>query len=438
LLRVALAVSGGIVAAIAVAVIEGSVGAPTLIELLVMMGVIALILLLTGWRRPRNAGDSADLRPQLEHHRRELYRLQARYQRKGVLTAAEISAWFRNKRTLASLRKQLQDTGTPYPPDAIDTAPPPTPLSLFTRTREFFRQPAVSLFIVLFLVSLALAYPLAAAAQFVFRDYLATAGPFTQSEEPDSVPVAGVTATNTPQPATHTPTQVPTETELASSSTLTSTTTVTTTPTTQPATATAAAVASATSTHTRAPTATTTATATETPAAATATTQPTSQPTSTPSPTGTPLPTLPPPPTATSSPTPTFLPVGTLPPECGEGAGEAEPNNTFEMAQGPLAPGATTCGYLDDVYDFYYVEVATPGRLTVTLQNVEMEPGTPPLNLLKLFTAGTAPMDWCCISRQERIELAVEVNFGRYYILVDTREIVGLPYVLTVGYEAAG
>lgn len=127
-----------------------------------------------------------------------------------------------------------------------------------------------------------------------------------------------------------------------------------------------------------------------------------------------------------------------MPPECSGSAPEVEPNDTFETAQGRLAPGTTLCGYLDDSFDFYYVEVSAPGRLTVTLQNVEIEPGTPPLNLLKLFTAGTAPMDWCCLTRRDRIELTVAVNFGRYYILVDAREIIGLPYVLTVGYEATG
>ena len=430
MVRVALATLGGIIAAVIAAAVEDSLGTPTFVQLLAMVGAIALILLLTAARRRQRGDDPAELLQQLDHHRRELYRLQARYQRKGLLTAAEISAWFRNKRTLAGLKKQLQKAATPYPPDAIDTAPPPAPVGLFKRTREFFRQPAVSLFIVLFLVSLALAYPLSAAAQFVFRDYLVTAGPFIQTREPDSTPVAvGMTATNTRQPVTNTPS--PTEAESASSSTPTATTTATTIPTTQPTTVTVTAIASATSTNTAAPTATATATVTETPAPS-ATATDTATPTITLSPPGTPAPTLPPAPTATA----TFLPVGTLPPECDEGTEEAEPNNTFETAQGPLALGTTLCGYLDDVYDFYYVEVAAPGRLIVTLQNVEIEPGTPPLNLLKLFTAGTAPMEWCCFGRRDRIELTVAVNFGRYYILVDAREIVGLPYVLMVAYEA--
>ena len=431
MIRVGLAVLGGIVAAVVAAVVEDSLGTPTFVQLLAMTGAITLILLLTATRSRKTEDDPAELRRQLDHHRRELYRLQARYQRKGVLTGAEISAWFRNKRTLAGLRKQLQNANTSYQPDAIDTAPPPAPVSALARLKEFFRQPAVSLFIVLFLISLALAYPLAVAAQSILSEYLAAAGPLSQTEEPDSVLVAGVTATNTRPPATNTSTPTETEPTRLPSSTATATVPPTSQPTDEPTTATAQ--------PTTEPTTTMTATSTATPtAAATATTQPTILPTPTPSPPGTPLPTLPPAPTATSSPTPTFLPVGTLPAECSGGTLEVEPNNTFETAQGPLAPGTTICGYLDDVYDFYYVEVAAPGRLTATLQNVEIEPGTPPLNLLKLFTAGTAPMEWCCFDRRDRIELAIDVNFGRYYILVDTREIVGLPYVLAVGYEAAG
>lgn len=425
MIRVGLAVVGGIVAAVVAAVFEDSLGVPTVAQLLAMIGAIALILLLTAARMGKTGDEAAELLRQLDHHRRELYRLQARYQRKGVLTAAEVSAWFRNKRTLAGLKKQLQKADSPYPPDAIDTAPPPAPVGLLTRAREFLRQPAVSLFIVLFLISLALAYPLSAAAQVVFRDYLLTVGPVTQTEESGSTPVAaGMTATNTRVADTHTPSPSPTATVPSPSSTPTATTT-----------ATARSTATATAQPTTRPTSTMTATSTQTPtAAATATTRPTVQPTPTPSPPGTALPTVPPAPTAT----PTFLPVGTLPPECGEGAAEVEPNNTFETAQGPLAPGTTLCGYLDDVYDFYYVEVSAPGELTVTLQNVEIEPGKPPLNLIKLFTADPEPMDWCCISRQDRIELTVGVSFGRYYVVVDTRELVGLPYVLMVTYEAGG
>jgi hypothetical protein len=120
---------------------------------------------------------------------------------------------------------------------------------------------------------------------------------------------------------------------------------------------------------------------------------------------------------------------------CGDDTWEAEPNSLFETANGPLAADLTYCGYLGDTYDFYYMDFAAPGRLTVALQNVTTESGAPPLNLLKLFTAERVPIDWCCYSRQERIELAIDVHFGRYYIVVDNRELVGIPYMLLARYE---
>ncbi len=182
----------------------------------------------------------------------------------------------------------------------------------------------------------------------------------TASDTPTEIPTPSdtPTPTDTPTPglATDTPSPTATDTQLPSD-TPTSTATDTPTETPTPSDTPTPGLATDTPTNTPTPSISPTPSATRTPTA-----------TRTPSPTATRTPTS----TPTRTPTPTpgqrrlFLPLAQKQLYF-SGPWEAEDNDSYLQANGPLLSGQDYFGYPDDVEDWFSVYLSTPGQMVVTL-----------------------------------------------------------------------
>ncbi len=115
-------------------------------------------------------------------------------------------------------------------------------------------------------------------------------------------------------------------------------------------------------------------------------------------------------------------------------------NDTFEEASGPLAPGRTYCGILDDENDFYFIELSTPGVISVTLHNDYWTLGNQfqPNDVLTLYQLDDLPESKgrCCFQQEQTHTVNIQADSaGRYYLLVQTIDIVPATYSLIWSIE---
>ncbi len=134
------------------------------------------------------------------------------------------------------------------------------------------------------------------------------------------------------------------------------------------------------------------------------------------------------------------------------------PNNSIPQASahnsGPLIPGITYCGRLDDADDYYFIDLPVSSHISITQWNPVVIPkdNYPAATLLALYKSDGTQIDhnncscegniekdkkWCCRKRQNVLSLITTSvqDPGRYYIRVWADDKPDMRYWLQVNFK---